>query len=628
MANAFISSFTELTFLNTTARSGVVIMPSTNIPGRILTFKDRAGTLSNSTITFSTASATQLFEDNVIRDTNSDAFGSYSFATGTDNKWYYIGGSYMNSAVISSITTIATHVASVSTANTTISTLQIYDSRLTSTQTISLVSTNLYYSTPINFFVVGPAKAPKPLFLPLQGLFQPNTISGLNLWLDGGDANTIQLSQTNVIAWRDKSGNNRNATITGTLPYSNSVLNSLGSPFLSPSGYATTAPFVTATNGDPSIFLVVNQTLATGAGGNSDFLLASDSYLYLDLFGSGNTFIIRLDAYGSAETNTGLFMGNTPVMLSVIGTPAPTYAASLYGNGSINATVTATGSATYPLSGSRSFIIGGGGTRFNGYVYELIMYNNALTTSQRQQVEGYLAWKWGLVRNIPAAHPYKRSPPTDAVLVIPISQYDFNNYTASSSTLANSISGAGAATIRAPTLNTFNTSTPGNFFLTIYAPNNFPGTTGGIFAASITSIRTIELWVNYTAAVGYSQYFLDFRSGLANGIWITTSSGTDTIGSDLNGCVYYNNGVAGIINSSTGLPNIGSTLNGTGWRQIIINFNTAFTDDMAFFIRFADDNQGMPIRVAQISIYNQSLSASQVKSLFNSKCNRFGLLPI
>ena len=29
----------------------------------------------------------------------------------------------------------------------------------------------------------------------------------------------------------------------------------------------------------------------------------------------------------------------------------------------------------------------------------------------RQKIEGYLAWKWGLVANLPASHPYKLKPP-------------------------------------------------------------------------------------------------------------------------------------------------------------------------------------------------------------------------
>jgi hypothetical protein len=44
------------------------------------------------------------------------------------------------------------------------------------------------------------------------------------------------------------------------------------------------------------------------------------------------------------------------------------------------------------------------------YVAELIVYSNALNNFGRQQIEGYLAWKWGLTSLLPSTHPYKNSP--------------------------------------------------------------------------------------------------------------------------------------------------------------------------------------------------------------------------
>jgi hypothetical protein len=42
--------------------------------------------------------------------------------------------------------------------------------------------------------------------------FLPSSLSGLQLWLDGADEATKTLNGSNVSAWLDKSGNNRNAT--------------------------------------------------------------------------------------------------------------------------------------------------------------------------------------------------------------------------------------------------------------------------------------------------------------------------------------------------------------------------------------------------------------------------------
>ena len=49
---------------------------------------------------------------------------------------------------------------------------------------------------------------------------------------------------------------------------------------------------------------------------------------------------------------------------------------------------------------------------YNGTISELILYVGNINNQQCQQVEGYLAWKWGLQANLPATHPYKLFPPS------------------------------------------------------------------------------------------------------------------------------------------------------------------------------------------------------------------------
>ena len=45
-------------------------------------------------------------------------------------------------------------------------------------------------------------------------------------------------------------------------------------------------------------------------------------------------------------------------------------------------------------------------------MYELLQYDGEITVTQRQQIEGYLAWKWGLQSTLPAGHPFKTAAPT------------------------------------------------------------------------------------------------------------------------------------------------------------------------------------------------------------------------
>lgn len=49
----------------------------------------------------------------------------------------------------------------------------------------------------------------------------------------------------------------------------------------------------------------------------------------------------------------------------------------------------------------------------NTNLCEMLMFNAELTNSQRQNMEGYLSWKWGLVNLLPPNHPYKTINPSD-----------------------------------------------------------------------------------------------------------------------------------------------------------------------------------------------------------------------
>ena len=46
-----------------------------------------------------------------------------------------------------------------------------------------------------------------------------------------------------------------------------------------------------------------------------------------------------------------------------------------------------------------------------GTYHEIIVVNGAITTATRQNIEGYLAHKWGTLATLDAGHPYKVNPP-------------------------------------------------------------------------------------------------------------------------------------------------------------------------------------------------------------------------
>jgi len=83
------------------------------------------------------------------------------------------------------------------------------------------------------------------------------------------------------------------------------------------------------------------------------------------------------------------------------------------------------------------------------HVCEIIAYDRALATTDRQMIEGYLAWKWEITGQLPIGHPYKEFPPSGEQVIIPstppnlmaglvswIDMADTSSYTLSGTTLA------------------------------------------------------------------------------------------------------------------------------------------------------------------------------------------------
>ena len=95
------------------------------------------------------------------------------------------------------------------------------------------------------------------------------------------------------------------------------------------------------------------------------------------------------------------------------------------GNGGA-ATATSTGfsQATYDTNTTQTwdsdaatgFQVGGrqqSATQYGSqYTSEVVGCNVKLSTEDREKLEGYLAHKWVVEGDLPAAHPYKASPPT------------------------------------------------------------------------------------------------------------------------------------------------------------------------------------------------------------------------
>jgi len=255
--------------------------------------------------------------------------------------------------------------------------------------------------------------------------FSPTSISGCRLWLDGADATTLSLSGTIVTQWRDKSGNANNTTTIGGSPtYTSNFINLNGSTTYLVGPYVNTTQFLTmfvvvTVNFSQGDYNSYYRLLSIGSTGANDY--ENDAYASILHAGGTN----QLGGYRNRQTNFATVTTNTLFIIAVVydGTNSTNYI-----NGTSASVVSSTGTF-----GTSSYSIGRDvGNSFGAYTYwpgtvgEVIVYNASLTATQRQQVEGYLAWKWGLQSQLlnthlqytaaPAGHPYATTAPTGASL--------------------------------------------------------------------------------------------------------------------------------------------------------------------------------------------------------------------
>jgi hypothetical protein len=228
----------------------------------------------------------------------------------------------------------------------------------------------------------------------LSPIFNPLALSNCGMWLDAADATSLTMSGSNVVRWNDKSGNTRHAVSTGN-PQMGTTTTGRPAVVLSGANYFDVSGASTLSGGAMTIFAQASATT------NSRNLLAI----------WGNTRVITFQLYYNGNiiffTSNTLFF-NSNAMCCIVENPATTVCSSFF-NGRTDNTTTA--ASFTPTS---EFVLGANWNYSNGWIgniQEVIIYNRALPAAERQQVEGYLAGKWGLMPTLPVGHPYKAATP-------------------------------------------------------------------------------------------------------------------------------------------------------------------------------------------------------------------------
>ena len=278
---------------------------------------------------------------------------------------------------------------------------------------------NIYAPGSYLTFVNAPLVSLPPRRAVQNNKFNPTQISGCQLWLDAADSSRIAIA-TGVSQLNDKSTNAYNLTQATTAlqpSYSANLITFSSNKYLN---IPQAAINNTATY---SLFLVFNPIASTNwilqkqYNGVSTRTMLSTTRYWQNNTGTTNYL------YWTAHANTGAIANSAAALststLQVVELVYDASTLTMYRNGNVLST---TSSASYGIgneTNATNFTIGSwiaDGTIMDSGVTnfqfgELLYYNTALTTTQRQQVEGYLAWKWRLKSQLPPDHPFFFIPP-------------------------------------------------------------------------------------------------------------------------------------------------------------------------------------------------------------------------
>ena len=270
--------------------------------------------------------------------------------------------------------------------------------------------------------------------------FDPTTISGCVLWLDGADSSTLLDAagvsvglDENVVRWLNKSVSG--GSFEGDVSFPRRSLQGDSIFFYSQSKlYSSPGMSLPSGTANATYFIVTKASVETDIAGGTIIQIGSSNFgdsTHRTLYEYSSTSVVS--TIGSvitggttyAGTNarsfnqsgvplvtvphiTTLCVDNLVSSLWVSGTPANNTNIDLQDTPTAVNTIIAQSVIGGPaVTNVRVTDIGNLQVTYRGFIYEILIYDSALSNTDRQIVEGYLALKWGLQEQLPADHPYK-----------------------------------------------------------------------------------------------------------------------------------------------------------------------------------------------------------------------------
>ena len=268
--------------------------------------------------------------------------------------------------------------------------------------------------------------------------FDPTSVAGCVLWLDGADSNTIVTTVGgstpvtvggSVAQWRDKSilANHANNSTTGVTQPTRGADNSLNfigvsAQFLQLANAG--AAFLPTGATDGTYFTVSRQIVASTANSTIFSHGAVGDSLSRNISDRGGVIVSAVITQGTTDNGvnpnsasqlgvpsatvihiTTLNVNNRIASLWVSGTPANTTNVDIQNTRTVVNTGTTSAFVGRPL-------MAGGAVFYTGNIYEILVFNTTLSHTNRQMIEGYLAWKWGVQNSLPISHPFNNNSVT------------------------------------------------------------------------------------------------------------------------------------------------------------------------------------------------------------------------
>ena len=263
-----------------------------------------------------------------------------------------------------------------------------------------------------------------------QVILNPTSINNLFLWYDATEIDGTYLDQpsnnSDVSTWINKVDNTINnlSSIYTPIKFNSTGLSNNATISFNNNGLYGDIPTNSFSNGI-SVFIVFKNI-----GSNTqNVVLFTRTYVDSNLSYPISVFN-DVRNFSSDETNNYI----THTIISPFDIKGSTLSTIMYFNNDsnleyneyINGTNTITESSVYYIENGNKIHIGITGVNpdntdgFIGNISEILIFNRTLNETERQTIEGYIAWKWALITNLPSSHPYSYLNPD---YTIPVNGY-------------------------------------------------------------------------------------------------------------------------------------------------------------------------------------------------------------